>query len=504
MTNNFESVEELAAAVTRQGGDAVARDHEPFADALRRLLRIDPSQITNYRKFRAALTHGFAYYYWKWDPRAADLYDDMRAAIEAWSRPANPDLDLLCELFDFFYFVVWCFSGSNAEQCRRAVPTMRVASAALARTSDGPHRRPPPRAGDRVRVAWLAMFADAANPMSVALRIVASALRQTPHYQLLVYAWRFADPGLIEWLRGQGAVCHVIRQAPHAEVVASLEARAAADRPAVAISDMNNGIPTALFSRRLAPVQVFLQAGMPAWPVCNLDAVFNSFGIAPDLAGWNGATMLEFNPPWELTSLVPRADAAELERERASLPRARKLIGCYGRLVKVTDDYLRAVERILLQCPDTAFVVGGTGDPDAIRRFAARSQAGPRIHVEDRFVPGHTWDRLLDVFLDTWPLQGGESCRQAIAKGCPVVTMHSAEMPALDAQRDPLLLAGNWDAVVDTAGRLLQDAAARDQAKQRGLALAASMADGTRFVAQLDRDLAMLLQRARSDSAAAQ
>jgi hypothetical protein len=233
------------------------------------------------------------------------------------------------------------------------------------------------------------------------------------------------------------------------EVLAALETQARRDSPDVIISDDNTSVPTALFCRRAAPVQIFLQHGCPAWPVRQLEAVFNSFGIDPAIAGWGGAAMLACNMPWDLAALNPELDAAELERERQALPRARFLIGCYGRLVKVTVPYLRAVERVLMRCPGTVFVTGGTGEAAEIRAFAKGSPVGDRMHVEARFVPGHVWGQLLDVFLDTWPITGGESCRQVIARGRPVVGIDSVEMPALRKQRDPLLVAEDWDGFVE-------------------------------------------------------
>ena len=111
------------------------------------------------------------------------------------------------------------------------------------------------------------------------------------------------------------------------------------------VSDMNNAVPTALFSRRSAPVQIFLQAGLPLGRSRNLDAVFNSFGFDPEVAGWGQARIIGFNPPWDLALLDPLVSAEEIGRERAKLPQGRRLIGSYGRLAKVTEPYLKAANK---------------------------------------------------------------------------------------------------------------------------------------------------------------
>ncbi len=492
------SATELIAAIQRQGGDAVLADHAPFARDLTALLDLEPADVPDLAAYRAGLAHAFAYYYWKWDPRAVTLYEPLSVAITRWNSIDQPDLDVLCELFDFFFFLVWCFNGSSIEQCVRTLPVMRKAAAGFARTRARWPQQVLPSPGQRIRVAWLAMFADAGDPMSVALRHVAPALlRQQSGFDLLVYAWRFAGEGFLSVLREQGAVCHHLAAGTHSAMIAAIEQRARRDQPTIVISDMNNAIPTALFSRRIAPVQILLQAGMPAWPVRNLDAVFNSFGIDPAIAGWGDAAIFDFLCPWDLAALDPPQDAVELERERAALPRNHRLIGCYGRLVKITEPYLKAVERILLRCPDAAFVTGGTGDPALIRAFAANSPVGNRIHVEARYVPGHTWDRLLDIFLDTWPLQGGESCRATIAKGRPVVTLRSSEMPAMEKQRDTALVAQDWDGFVACTVRLLEDKAAYDVACAASLMLARQWGDPTEFARRLAADLTIAVDQAR-------
>jgi hypothetical protein len=108
--------------------------------------------------------------------------------------------------------------------------------------------------------------------------------------------------------------------------------------------------------------------------VPNLDGVFNRYGFDPKIAGWGDARELSFNPPWDLTALHP--PEAEVARQRAGLPQGLRLIGSYGRLVKLTEHCLKATERILRACPDVAFVTGGTGYASEIKAFIARQPSG--------------------------------------------------------------------------------------------------------------------------------
>jgi hypothetical protein len=488
-----DTVRELIASLTSMGGTTAAAHHDRFAGDLECLLALGPSRVADRTTYRAALAHGFAYYFWSWDPRALQHHPAVEQAIINWAAVDVPDLDLLCELLDFLFFVSWCFNESSTRQCQFAMRGMKAAAAAFGRTARQPS--PPPAPDGPVHVVWLTMIASASEPrIAGGLCHIAPALLARPErFRLSVLAWRSAEPAFLEWLRDLGGTCHLVAASRPTELVQAIEALTAPDPPAIAISDMNIAVPTMLFARGLAPAQIFLQGGMPAWPVRPLHGVFNSFGFDPVVAGWGEARVLSFNPPWDLAKLNPPEDAEEVARQRACMPQGLRVIGNYSRLVKLTEPCLLAVQNILQRCPDVGFVTGGTGDASDIRAFIARSPVGERMRVVEGFVPGQSWGRSLEVYLDTWPVTGGGSCREMIAKGRPVVTMHSTEMPAIDLQRDPVLVARDWREYADIAVRLLQDPTEYAAACARAASLAMAMTDHASFAARLIADLETVL-----------
>lgn len=238
---------------------------------------------------------------------------------------------------------------------------------------------------------------------------------------------------------------------------------------------------------------------MPAWPVCNLDAVFNSFGFDPQKAGWGDADMLRIDAPWDRDALNPAVAEDDIVAERARLPAHTRLVGSYGRFSKVTLPYLQAVEQILLRCPDVGFVLGGTGDATPIRSFIAESPAGSRMAAEERYVAGHVWGHILEILLDTWPVTGGVSAREMLAKSKPVLTRYSDEMPAIHRQRDPSLVATSWESFADKAVHLLQDREAYAAASLRAGMLVRRLSEATTFQKELDADLRrVVLRRAQA------
>lgn len=484
------NVTELLQSIMGKGGPQIAENFTPFGDEFRALIRLQPHEVSDIVLFEAAVSHAFSYFTWKWDAVVFEYLTDLGAMIEAWSASPKATLNLLCILSDFHYFVVWCFTASNEAQCRLSIPVMRRLGERFAFGRRDPMSRP--LCGRRLRVVWLATYAESHGPMSATVRLFSAALL-AGGYDLIVYAWREHDDAFLDWLRAQGATCRVFNEARPQLVIEAIERELDVDGPDVVVADMNIAVPMALFARRAAPAQIFLQAGPPAWPSPGLDAVFNSFGFDPDLAGWGSALEFPLDPPWDVDALTGSVSEEELAAERDGFPQNLRLIGSYGRLVKVTSEYLRAAEGVLMRCPEVGVVLGGTGDAAHIRDFRAESPVGDRIFLEERFVSKHVWGRMLDVFLDTSPITGGESAREMLAKGKPVVTVQNMEMPAILRQRDPAFIAADWTEYENLVVDLLTDSVGYAQASANARALASRMSDPGPFTDSLNRDIRHVL-----------
>ena len=484
------SVTELLQSILGKGGPGIAENFAPFGEEFRALIRLQPQEVTDIVLFEAAVSHAFSYFTWKWDAVVFEYLADLGAMIEAWSTSPKATLNLLCILFDFHYFVVWCFTASNEAQCQLSIPVMRRLGERFAEDRRNPTLRS--MYGQRPRVVWLATYAESPGPISATLRLFSAALI-AGDCDLIVYAWREHDEAFLYWLREQGATCRVLNEARPQLVIEAIERQLDVDGPDVVIADMNIAVPMALFARRAAPAQIFLQAGPPAWPSPGLDAVFNSFGFDSDLAGWGSALEFPLNPPWDVDALTGSVSKEELAAERDSFPQNFRLIGSYGRLVKITSEYLRAAEGVLKRCPKVGVVLGGTGDAAHIREFRAQSPVGDRIFLEERFVSKHVWGRMLDIFLDTSPITGGESAREMLAKGKPVVTLQNMEMPAILRQRDPAFIAADWTEYENLVVGLLIDPVSYTQASVSAKALASRMSDPGPFTDSLNRDIRHVL-----------
>jgi hypothetical protein len=196
---------------------------------------------------------------------------------------------------------------------------------------------------------------------------------------------------------------------------------------------------------------------MPFWQLKNLDAVFLGWDIPPTTLGFKNEDCYLISAPWMNGNINHVIDTKNVQNERNRFPKDKRIIGFYGRLVKITCDYLEIIVIILSSCTDTIAVMGGSGDATMIRKFIKDRRLEERLFVVDEFVDGSLWGHFIDIFLDTFPLMGGYSCREVMAKGKPVVHMRSKEMLNLNDERDPQLIAYTVDEYASIAIRLLSD-----------------------------------------------
>jgi hypothetical protein len=490
VTRDEQDLESLAHAFLAAGGEELARNFERYEQTLRTLLALPPVARPQRGLYLRCLQHIEAYASWRWDPRMAALREPCSRALEAWCAEPDEDLDILCALLDLCYFLTWCFRESNIEQSREMLPdTWRLARRTGSAITGKLKRR-----DGVLKVGYLTRIADPASAITVCTRHVVEALASRPErFRPCVYVMERMESNFPKWLSG-GALLRSFLLTSKRQLIERFEALVAAEGLDILLSDMNNGLATVLFARRQAPLQGLVQLGLPSWAALNLDFVFNGFGIDPVTAGWGDARVYDFLPPWDLEGLRGAPSPTEVAELRASLAPARLVIGCYARLIKFTPGFLRAAERVLIADPGTALLLGGTGDAAAVEGFIAQSPVGDRIALHRGFVNGRVWALALDVFLDTWPFQGGGSVREVLVRGVPVVSIRSAEMPAMSLEKDPALIAADWDGFVDLTLRLVQDAAFREEARVRATEIAATMADRERFqgafIADLERSIA--------------
>jgi hypothetical protein len=409
---------------------------------------------------KAVMSHAYGLLSQCWTESARRLRPGVERALERYLQQPISDIDFALITYDLLYFLYWRWSASIDDQDGLA-RVVRSFAAALAPKTHRANEAAPVQNRPPIKIGYLAQFmapepGNTIVPMS--RKFLMSLARQPFRYKPILYAWMSHDEKTIAELDARGVWTRVIAGDSLAERLASTEEWLRRDQPDLLVTDMNTALPTAIFERRLAPIQVLYQFGLPFWPIENLDGVFRISQTNAERVAFAPEKCFEIVPPWDFEELLPSVDPALVVAERAQFAKGR-LIGTYGRLSKITPAFLSSVADAIRDIPDVTVLLGGSGDDAAIHRVLGNIGMEDRFVVINRYVDGHLWGEFLDIFLDTFPQQGFTSCREMIAKGKPVVCNCSDETSNFAQERVPELAARTPEEYTNLLGRLLRDPA---------------------------------------------
>lgn len=424
-----------------------------------------------------------------------------RVLGEALAAAPQAGLDRLCGLYETLYFLYF-YMGSHPSELRSFGDNVVKPFAAAIRDGSLCRDLPPvPRRplGDKpLRVGYLSQYASDNAVGFFADRMLRALSRHFPEsYRLALYAWREFDDGWLASLQEAGIVAHRFVAKSTVECVTTVGEAIAADAIDVLITDQNTWLPTVLFERRVAPVQIHANmGGLPFWPLQNVDAILRIDSVEdPSIAGLEIAKCFPIGlGPWDLDWLAPTIDPALVAAERGRFQPAARLIGNYGRLAKISPEFMSVAAELASRHPDIGIVVGGQGNGAWIRDFIAKRGLEKRIHLVEDWVEGHVWGHMIEVFLDTFPSEGGMSRREIMAKGRPVVSMQCSWA---QYEAAPMLIARDREAYIDIVSRLLTDPAFYETACAATRELVRAGMNDEDYAAAIDEAITTAVRRVR-------
>lgn len=457
-----------------------------------------------------ARVHATYTQHWQnWHASARSLIPAIEAVLERALARGQVDLDTLCLMYDLLFFLYWYRAG-EANAMRGFGDRVVVPFAAAIR--DGFACEHLPLVAQRqlrrepLRLGYLTQFASTIDGIAVGrfARYLLQGLscHFPASYRLALYAWMHHNDEFLAPFEGRDILIRRFTADSMTQRIAAVMEAIAADEIDILITDMNTALPTVLFERRVAPIQIFYQVGLPFWPLANIGAVFRIDYYDPTKDGFNPSRCFSMGlGPWDLPALAPEVDHALVASERARFAPGARLVGTYGRLAKITPEFLAIAAELLARHQEIVVILGGTGDGGWIRDFITARNLTGRLELVEGYVDGHVWGHLVEVFLDTFPQEAGFAGREVMAKGRPIVSLRS---PWSEKDRIPMLVANDREAYARIVSRLIEN---RDFYEEACTATRAFVASGPReqeYAAAVHDALSIVIQRVRYESQSAQ
>ncbi|WP_350334057.1 hypothetical protein [Coralliovum pocilloporae] len=276
------------------------------------------------------------------------------------------------------------------------------------------------------------------------------------------------------------------------------------------VCDEPGAIQSIIYQRRAAPVQAFAEMGFAPWGIEGLDICFS--GISQDEQSLKACcnkvvptkrpvikdSLITVAEPEQIDAL--RAQLLELLDEDARTSEDALIYGFYGRIVKISEDYLNRAEQILQHNQNAVLFIGGTGNGKLINTFLSGSPVRSRIHFINSFVPGQVIAQAIDVFLDSDPFPGGVSCLECQIRSVPVIWragFGDQTLGLLADMRDPSLSAETDEEYVSKAVELANTELLAE-ARIRALSIAEETCDYVGAARQIETALRDELEALRS------
>jgi len=182
-----------------------------------------------------------------------------------------------------------------------------------------------------------------------------------------------------------------------------------------------------LFTSRTAKKQIFWSHGNFAYDVKGIDKRICHFHNYEKKSDSKNFDFEVFQNMLDTSKYNPKVDRDQVNKIRKSYPKECFVLGSIGRLIKIeSDEYLETIAKIMEQNPNTIFLACGSGNQEKIKEKIKE------LNITDRFyftghIDAHIYAHIIDLYLDPFPLGGGEALMEYRGKGKPYVSLHTQE-----------------------------------------------------------------------------
>jgi glycosyltransferase involved in cell wall biosynthesis len=333
---------------------------------------------------------------------------------------------------------------------------------------------------------------DRGNAVSPLIASLARAHATRPDRRILLYAVQWLGPKFAEQFDAHGVTVRTFPQDFRYDCLEAIADALAADAVDAVVTDQNRSIAAALFVRRVAPLQLWVDTGFPFWRLRALDWTLLPSKDATSTIGIDSERCSPLQ--WRRHSFDERtpADPAKVAEARDHFPPGRCVLGVFARLAKLSDAFLDLMANALARDPAYHLLIVGNGDPGAVVRFMARPGLAERVTFINEMVDLGVYGAAIDIMCDTFPFVGGNACRDVAACGTPVVSMlGTAWDRVLHEDRNADLLARSPSTYLDILDRLRVDPTFRAHQREITLKRMTSLDSTTEMIDDVESGIRM-------------
>jgi len=179
-----------------------------------------------------------------------------------------------------------------------------------------------------------------------------------------------------------------------------------------------------LFVNRTAQTQIYWSHGNHMYDIVNIDKRITSCGIDNNIK----FNIQQIGAIIEDDNILDDEEQEILNNLRSELPENKFVLGSIGRLLKMDNDkYINMLEKIMKNNPQTIYIACGIGNIESVKNRFTDDEILSRVYFPGQ-INVKIYGYIIDLYLDTFPLQGGNSIREFSSKGKVVIRKSMEEM----------------------------------------------------------------------------
>lgn len=210
----------------------------------------------------------------------------------------------------------------------------------------------------------------------------------------------------------------------HLQKALALNAKIKQDNVCYLISPNNGyGISDFVLSARSAPYQIFWSHGNFVYDIPNLDSRITHICGNEARVQREGFEFVGIPTVMDTHFYNPFVPEELIVSHRARFPKNAMILGTIGRLVKINSlPYLQIVVRIMKEFPQSIYLACGSGNIQEIEEKLKKILGEEYKEFMQRFyfcgyVNSAIYGHIIDFWLDSFPMEQGESRIEYVAKG---------------------------------------------------------------------------------------